>query len=341
MTTTPDPGRTEQTRLAALHALSALDQPRRSDLDCLARLAAHVCGVPTAAINLVDAERQWSAASFGYDAPELPRDVAMCNVSISSSDVSHTADASTDPRWRDNPWTTGELAAVRFYAAAPLIVDGGAIVGTVCAFSDQEKVLDRIQVERLRDIADVAALLLELRDKTERLGFAALRDALTGLPNRALFAESLGHALARADRDSSLPTVLFLDVDRFKQVNDMHGHTAGDEVLRTLAERLLLTVRGADVVARLGGDEFVVLCDAVPDEPTDVAAVCNRIQRAFDVPMTLIVGGRPLTLDIGVSVGAVVAQPGESAERLIMRADAAMYADKRARHRLRDAALAS
>lgn len=312
----------ELARLAALHSLDALDQPRSFQLDSLARLAAFVCDTPTAVVNLIDAERQVSAAAYGYEPEECSRQDSMCNVSIQSVDVSYTADATTDPRWADNPFVTGEIDRVRLYAAAPLILSGGEVIGTVCAFSGRRQELTRLQLERLRDIADQAVLVLQLRDDAARLSQAATRDHLTGLPNRALFAEALGMALAKHQRGSTVPTVIFLDLDRFKPVNDTYGHAVGDELLRAVAGRLLETVRATDLLARLAGDELVILTDAA--DGAGVATLLGRLRAAFAAPFELSCG----PLRVGCSMGHATARAGDTAAELLARADADMYAAK-------------
>jgi len=312
----------ELARLAALHSLEVLDQPRSHQLDTLARLAAYVCGTPTALVNLIDADRQFSAAAYGCEPADVSRQASMCATSIESVDVSYTADATTDARWSDNPFVTGELDRIRLYAAAPLILSGGEVIGTVCAFSGQRQELTRLQLERLRDIADQAVLVLQLRDDAARLGHAATRDHLTGLPNRALFSQALAMALAKHERGSAAPTVIFLDLDRFKAVNDTYGHAAGDELLRAVAHRLLETVRATDLVARLSGDELVILTEAADGDAP--AALLTRLAEAFATPFELTCG----TLLVGASVGHATAVPGDTPASLLARADAVMYASK-------------
>ncbi len=168
------------------------------------------------------------------------------------------------------------------------------------------------------------AIVQDIRERKRyerELEHQVLHDGLTGLPNRSLFQDRLEHALERADREGTEVAVLFLDVDRFKAVNDSLGHAAGDEVLRTVAARLEDTLRGDDTVARLGGDEFAVLLEHV-DALSDIEAATDRIRGAFETPFR--VDGNEFTLDASVGAarsGAVDGRP----EELVRLADAAMY----------------
>ena len=167
------------------------------------------------------------------------------------------------------------------------------------------------------DVTDRKAMEAEL----ERL---ALEDSLTGLPNRALFSDRLGHAIDRRERDQAT-AVYFLDMDRFKRINDSLGHAAGDEVLCEVAARLQRVVRPDDTVARFGGDEFTVLCEKVGGV-LEAVAVADRLQRELAAPLR--VGGAELRLS--ASIGVAMAEAGEDADgaRLIEDADAAMYRAK-------------
>ena len=121
----------------------------------------------------------------------------------------------------------------------------------------------RSVLERTRDLV---ALTVDRAAQTHRLGYMALHDNLTGLPNRALVVDRLHHALARLGDRHTTVAVLFIDLDRFKVVNDGLGHDTGDELLVEVGKRLAATVRRQDTVARLGGDEFVVVCEDLADE---------------------------------------------------------------------------
>ena len=170
----------------------------------------------------------------------------------------------------------------------------------------------------LRDISEREAY-------TEALKHQALHDALTGLPNRVLFRERLGHAMRGSGRTGEPLAVLLVDLDAFKRVNDTIGHQNGDIVLRQVATRLADCLRDSDTVARLGGDEFAIL----PAEPVGLAAaavVAWKVQAALEAPF--VVGEH--SVRVGASVGmALFPEHGNNIDTLMRRADLAMYAAKR------------
>jgi diguanylate cyclase (GGDEF)-like protein len=151
----------------------------------------------------------------------------------------------------------------------------------------------------------------------------ALHDGLTGLPNAALFTDRLAQALAQ--RDPHGLSVLFLDVDGFKQINDAHGHATGDRVLQIVAERLQASLRSGDTVSRRSGDEFLLLLETT-GIPADVGGLASRIVRHVAEPCRI----EGLTLTVNVSVGvATFPADGRSAKQLLENADLAMYAAKK------------
>jgi len=152
----------------------------------------------------------------------------------------------------------------------------------------------------------------------------ALYDPLTGMPNRALFSDRLKHAIERRGRTEAA-AVYFLDLDRFKRINDSLGHGAGDDVLREVAARIERTLRPDDTVARFGGDEFTVLCESVGGV-LEAVGVADRLQREISRPLRA--GGAELRLT--ASIGIALAEPGDSVDcaRLVEDSDAAMYRAK-------------
>ncbi len=163
----------------------------------------------------------------------------------------------------------------------------------------------------------------EQRQADQRLVHLATHDPLTGLPNRNLLEDRLGHATARARRTRRPFAVLFLDLDRFKVINDSLGHEFGDDVLRQVAERLADAVRPGDTVARLGGDEFVIVVEDLLVADT-VDLVVERVLGAFEEPVR--VAGREFS--VGASLGVLVTTDGSEPRSLLRDADTAMYTAK-------------
>jgi diguanylate cyclase (GGDEF)-like protein len=175
----------------------------------------------------------------------------------------------------------------------------------------------------LRSKLSVFVDLHRLRRQTEALTHRSLHDMLTGLPNRQLFCDRLEQALVRARRRTVPLAVLFADLDGFKQVNDTHGHRAGDEVLVEVGRRLRALVRTGDTVARYGGDEFTILAEDVGDAET-ARQLGERIAAELGRPYP---GGLELAASVGIAFAANPA--ATSPDGLIRRADHAMYRSKR------------
>jgi diguanylate cyclase (GGDEF)-like protein len=166
---------------------------------------------------------------------------------------------------------------------------------------------------------------IERKRIESKLSHLALRDSLTGLPNRSVFIDHLRHALARLERHGSSVAVLFLDLDHFKPINDSLGHEAGDRLLVELAARLMEVMRPSDTVARYGGDEFIVLCEDIEDE-RDAYGIADRITVVVTDPFHVADTEVSVAPSIGLSM---TSQPQKSPEELIREADEAMYGAKR------------
>jgi diguanylate cyclase (GGDEF)-like protein/PAS domain S-box-containing protein len=171
---------------------------------------------------------------------------------------------------------------------------------------------------------DLRFAAAQLQFDAQRLEFLAHHDTLTGLPNRAMFADRAREAVAHARRHDKTAAFLFLDMDNFKQVNDRLGHEVGDELLKVMASRLRASVRGDDFIARIGGDEFCVLLQDIA-EPREAAAVAQKLTHELGKPYR--VGG--CDVSSGASIGiACVPQDGDDVNRLLRLADHAMYRAK-------------
>lgn len=182
----------------------------------------------------------------------------------------------------------------------------------------------------LRHAIEHHRTVTELRYARERERRRATHDALTGLPNRALFSDRLGQALAYAERYGQQCAVLYIDLDDFKRVNDEHGHAAGDQLLAEIARRLTTRLRQSDTVARLGGDEFAAVLVNLR-RPADAGAVAESLLEEVSAPFELD-GGRlgATQVEVSPSIGvSLYPTDGANADTLLKNADAAMYAAKR------------
>jgi diguanylate cyclase (GGDEF)-like protein len=315
----------DERRVAALRSYGVLDQKQtQPDLDAALRLAAYVCGVPTVAINLIDADRQWQAAAFGAAPGEVPREASMCSWAVTGTDVVHVADASTDLRFATNAFVAGPLGAVRCYAAAPLLTRDGLAIGTVCAYDQQVRRLSDEQLRLLQDVADQVMRRFELHRTSAALARTASCDMLTGLANRRSVEQAIGAAIARAERGLGMPSLVVVDLDGFAQVNEAYGPAAGDAVLRAVGDRLRRTARVVDTVARLGSDEFVVLLEHTAG-PGATAALA-RLRGSLEAIDEL--GEGVATNELSASLGIATYRQGDSVASMLARADAEMYADK-------------
>lgn len=184
----------------------------------------------------------------------------------------------------------------------------------ICAVKDRQGVIEHY-VAVFSDIT-------ERKKQEEAITFQALHDALTGLPNRMVFLDRLEQMLIQARRFTSVTAaVMFLDLDRFKEVNDTLGHDAGDACLKEVARRLRQCVRASDTVARLGGDEFTILLPEAAAE-ADARAVGQKILDVMQLPMILENQEVVVTTSIGISL---FPRDGRDGETLLKHADAAMY----------------
>jgi diguanylate cyclase (GGDEF)-like protein len=232
------------------------------------------------------------------------------------------------------PWLAHGLQAAM---AAPVHEDGRVIGALLLSSFKRGRVFTRAEQDMLSSFAEHASLALTDARRVDTMLHQALHDALTGLPNRALFTDRLQHALTQGRRRGTQCGVIFLDLDRFKTVNDSLGHTAGDELLVALARRIDESLRSADTAARLGGDEFAVLLEDL-SSVDEAMLVADRIDAALDEPV--VVQGREVFMK--ASVGIAVGQPGTGATELLRQADVAMYrakADGKGRVRIFEASM--
>jgi diguanylate cyclase (GGDEF)-like protein len=183
----------------------------------------------------------------------------------------------------------------------------------------QSEIRDRIMVDH-----QLAAAL----EQEEGSRNAALHDNLTGLPNRVLFKDRLEHGIAQAKRHRCILAVMFVDLDKFKSINDTYGHQAGDAVLQIVATRLKANTRESDTVSRYGGDEFLCLLTHLPEQ-NDIAMIAAKLIAAIRAPCDVNVRDVIVNPCLGASIGiSVYPRDGATASALIKSADDAMYGAK-------------
>jgi diguanylate cyclase (GGDEF)-like protein len=221
------------------------------------------------------------------------------------------------------PAALGEPQAIRTGAVRD-IVGRERVYGSIGVYTQQERQFGADEFRFLDSLATILASALERHDANERLTWLAQYDALTNLPNRRHLASCIEDAVARAGRDGHRAGVMFIDLDRFKHVNDMLGHAAGDELLAQAARRLEQCVRAGDVVARLGGDEFAVVLPEIAGQ-AESAAIAARLIEALARPFPL--QGQQIFVSASVGIAAYP-DDGTSADMLLKSADIAMYSAK-------------
>jgi diguanylate cyclase (GGDEF)-like protein/PAS domain S-box-containing protein len=228
--------------------------------------------------------------------------------------------------WHDSARSAGIVSGGAF----PLVHDGGTI-GVLALYASARRSFDAQTISLVERMAENVAYAIDNIDRESerrrvhrRVRYLASHDTLTGLPNRATFSDMLARRIGRAAADRSPFAVLFVDLDRFKVINDSLGHEAGDQLLREIAGRIRACLRTTDAVARLGGDEFVVLAEGAEDE-AHVRAVAQRLLAAAGEPVR--VAGQ--TCHVGASIGiSVYPYDGEDEQALMKHADIAMYEAK-------------
>jgi diguanylate cyclase (GGDEF)-like protein len=311
-------------------------EPLEGVLDTIVAAAGELLGDDAPALVLVDPDDPgWLvfAAQRGYDAVLADDDnsrhrvgVGVTGRAVAEARLIVVEDYQSIPDARA-PWLRHGLQAAM---AAPVHEDGRVIGSLLLSSFRPGRVFSRAEQDMLSSFAEHASLALTDARRVDTMLHQALHDALTGLPNRALFTDRIQHALVQGRRRGTACGVIFLDLDRFKTVNDSLGHGAGDELLVAVARRLAGSLRSADTAARLGGDEFAVLLEDLGGV-AEAVLVAERITAALSAP--IVISGR----EVYVKVSLGIAVGGHEASELLRQADVAMYRAKRdgkGRHRV-------
>ena len=314
---TPGAAEDEQARLAMLRSLDILDTLPEERFDRVTRLAKRMFGVPTALVSLVDENRQWFKSCVGLDARETPRDISFCGHAILGDAVFIIPNALDDLRFADNPLVVND-PNVRFYAGCPLSVNGYKL-GTLCIIDVQPRSFGEEDIEAFKDLAS----MVERELAAVQL---ATRDELTKLSNRRGFMTLAQFSLNLCARQKLPAALVFMDLNKFKPINDLFGHAEGDVALAAFASQLKSAFRDSDLVGRLGGDEFVALLIGTSKQQAQV--VIDRFIGSLSTYNQQAARGYDLSFSHGI-VEFSSAKPS-AIEQLLAEGDALMYEAKNA-----------
>ena len=309
----------EQVRLNQLRALAILDTPPEERFDRVTRMAKRLFGVPIALVSLVDENRQWFKSCMGLDVSETDRRISFCGHAILNKGVLIINDATQDERFFDNPLVT-EDPHIRFYAGQPLRTLSGQGLGTLC-------IIDRTP----RDFSEEdTATLEDLAGMVEREIMAvqlSVSDELTKVSNRRGFLALTRYSLDLCKRELFPASLVFFDLDKFKDINDTYGHAEGDRALKIFADVMRESFRTSDIFARIGGDEFVALL--TNSSADQIQALISRFEASLRSRCT----SASLSYFIEFSFGLVAYEPlkHDSVEDMLNDADKAMYENKKSK----------
>lgn len=309
----------EQERLSELRSLAILDTPPEERFDRVTRMARRLFDVPIALVSLVDENRQWFKSGFGLDVKETERRISFCAHAILNKKTLVIENTKQDKRFADNPLVTGS-PHIRFYAGQPLSTLSGQTIGTLCIIDREHRTFDEDDIAMLSDLAG----MVEREIIAVQL---AISDELTHISNRRGFLALSKYSLDICKRQLFPATLIFFDLDKFKYVNDTHGHAEGDRVLKLFAQQMRESFRTSDLFARIGGDEFVALLTNV-----DAKGITCLIER-FDTGLQAHCTELALPYTIGFSYGSVSYEPlkHSSIEDMLHEADKVMYESKKAK----------
>lgn len=319
----PDTPQNEESRLKALRSLNVLDTPSEERFDRLTRLAKRLFDVPIALVSLIDENRQWFKSYVGLEVRETPRDISFCGHAILDSKIFVINDTLKDDRFSDNPLVLNE-PYIRFYAGCPLRFLDGSTLGTLCLIDSRPREFSDSDLEALKDLAKL------VENELMAIQMATL-DELTKLSNRRGFIKLAEHSLEICARQNIPASLIFLDMNQFKAINDKFGHAEGDRALANFAEQLTNSFRDSDVIGRLGGDEFVILLIETSGEPAE--ATIYRFRNCLNEFNREANRGYQLSFSEGVV--AVDNKKKNSIEELLSQADSLMYENKRDRRNVK------
>jgi len=336
----------EAKRLAALYATELYGTAPEEAFDRITRLATKLLGVPTALISLVGGDAQWFKSRCGFAAQTTPRNISFCGHAILTDQPMVVEDAARDERFFDNPLVVGE-PHIRFYAGVQLYSVERDKLGTLCVIDTRPRTLGAEQLDELHELARMVEELIyhrqlaraaqELHEQllhsaahapapsatvaaAGQVKYLLTHDALTGLANRQALLRNIGDSIPAWQAEGAGAVVACLNLDRFKQLNEVLGHMVGDAALVAVTRALQAHLRAGDMLARAGNDEFVMLLN----DPDGEERLLARLQELIDAVNRHAYGGGA-DISLTCSVGfACYPQDGVDADTLLNNAVSAM-----------------
>ena len=312
----------EAERLNELYSYAILDTPAEERFDRITRIASRVYGADAAYMSFVDADQQWVKAQTGRRLPDtLPRSESLCTMVIAENSEVVIEDLKAEPALAGHPVV--EAGIWGFYAGVPLRGEHGHVIGTLCIVNAKAGAPEAFKTDVLHDLAAISSHELILAQRNAELYRQTNTDALTGLANRRMFDSELTRTLRRSRRTGGEASLLVIDLDHFKEVNDTAGHPAGDAALAAFASVLKpIARRPDDLAARIGGEEFALVLSGT-DAPGAETVALSLLDALADAGIAHPKRGRLTT-----SIGAAALQPGDDVGTWFTRADRALYAAK-------------
>lgn len=305
----------EQGRQRSLDRLQVVGSNTEKAFEQIVDLVKTTLNAPICAVSLIDNDRQWFKAVRGLSVNQTPRNIAFCDHAIRAEAPFIIENASLDTRFAANPLVLGE-PFIRAYLGIPLKLSDGYIVGTLCAIFQQPRSFSQHDIAILQSFANLVVGELELRT-------IAFTDDLTNLLSRKAWRDRVETEIDRATRYAAPMSVLMLDLDHFKNINDTFGHDVGDMVLRKTAKVINLVLRKHDLSGRLGGEEFgMCIVNASAEAGMAIAERIRKLIAELKFP-------EHRGLSCSASIGVTAFEPGKDLDDLLKIADDALYEAKR------------